>query len=84
MAAARYFVFRHGDEWVVSLEGRALARAFSREAALQSAIIMADLMGSMRYESDVVVDADGRLDFVWTYGTDAPPRSMAPSLGAAA
>lgn len=34
---------------------------------------MADLMGSMNHEADVLLEADGHLDFAWTYGIDALP-----------
>lgn len=80
MSAARYFVFHRNPDWIVALDGRPVGRHGSREAALRSAIIMADLMGSMQYEADVMVEDDGRLYLAWTYGADPLPAE----LGAAA
>jgi len=73
MALARYFVFQRHDRWLVMLDGMLVGAHAERGEALQSAIVMADLMGSMRHEADVLVEADGRLDFAWTYGVDALP-----------
>lgn len=70
MTQARYFVFPHGASWLVTLDGELLGRHSSRAAAVRSASVMADLMGSMRHEADVVVEADGELQLAWTYGTD--------------
>ena len=39
-----------------------------------SAIIMADVMGSMKHEADVMVENDGHLDLAWTYGVDPLPQ----------
>lgn len=73
MSSARYFVFAHGGQWIVALDGQPLARHESRAAALGSAIVMADLMGTMRHAADVMVEDEGRLELAWTYGTDALP-----------
>ncbi len=73
MSLARYFVFASGADWLVTLDGRALGRHASRPAALGSAIVMADLMGSMRHDADVMVEDEGRLAVAWTAGTDPRP-----------
>ena len=73
MSLARYFVFEGEHDWLVTLDGAPLGRHVDRAAAVQSAIVMADLMGSMRHDSDVMVERDGRLEIAWTYGTDTPP-----------
>lgn len=73
MSSARYFVFAHGGQWIVALDGQPLARHDSRAAALGSAIVMADLMGTMRHAADVMVEDEGRLELAWTYGIDELP-----------
>ena len=73
MSEARYFVFSRGGEWVVALDGAPLGRHRTQPEALNSAIVMADLMGSMRHSADVMLEADGRLDIAWTYGVDPLP-----------
>jgi len=73
VALARYFVFQNRDRWVVVLDGMTVGRHASREEALHCAIVMADLMGSMQHYADVLLEADGKLDFAWTYGTDRLP-----------
>ena len=73
MSLARYFVFQAGDGWVVMLDGAAVGRHRSRDEALNSAIIMADLMGSMQHDADVMVEADGKLDLAWMHGRDRLP-----------
>jgi len=78
MSEARYFVFSHGSEWVVALDGMPIARFPTRPEALNSAIVMADLMGSMRHAADVMLEADGKLDLAWTHGVDpVPDRTIA-------
>ncbi len=74
MSLARYFVFERPHGWVVTLDGATLGSHKSRPAALNSAIIMADLMGSMRHDADVMMENDGRLEVVWSYGIDPVPR----------
>lgn len=75
MGLVRYFVLRHGDHWLVTLEGRTMARHPSRAAAIESAIVMADLMGAMHHDADVMVECrDGEPpELVWTYGVDPLP-----------
>jgi hypothetical protein len=73
MSLVRYFVFRAGDAWVVVLDGMPVGRHATRDDALNSAIVMADLMGSMRHEADVMVEAGGKLDLAWMYGRDRLP-----------
>ena len=73
MSEARYFVFSRGDEWIVALDGAPIGRHPTRPEALNSAIVMADLMGSMRHSADVMLEADGRLDLAWSYGVDPLP-----------
>lgn len=80
MSHARYFVIRHNGHWLVTLEGRTMARHHSQPQAVNSAIVMADLMGAMRHDADVMIeDQQGAaLRLVWVYGQDkapvAPPR----------
>lgn len=74
MSLARYFVFERDRHWLVTLDGIAIGRHETRPAAVESAILMADLMGTMRHESDVMVERDGRLEVAWTYGIDAVPQ----------
>jgi hypothetical protein len=73
MSEARYFVFSHGPDWVVALDGMPIARFPTQPEALGSDIVMADLMGSMRHAADVMLEADGKLDLAWTYGVDPMP-----------
>ncbi|MEQ1770241.1 MAG: hypothetical protein ABL879_10415 [Devosia sp.] len=77
MGLARYFVFNRSNKWVVALEGVAMARHGSKPEALSSAIVMADLMGAMKHEADVMVEDEGRLELAWTYGRDAMPDILA-------
>jgi hypothetical protein len=74
MSVARYFVFEREHDWLVTLDGAPIGRHDNRTAAVHSAIIMADLMGSMRHDADVMVERDGRLDVAWTYGVDQVPQ----------
>ena len=71
---ARYFVFERNGQWLVTLDGTPVGRHPNRPSALNSAIVMADLMGSMRHEADVMVDDGGKLELAWTYGVDALPQ----------
>lgn len=75
MGLARYFVLRHGEDWLVTLEGRTMARHRSRAVAVERAIIMADLMGAMHHEADVMMEcrAGEPPELVWTYGRDPRP-----------
>ena len=75
MRQARYFVSPRADCWIVTLDGITLGRHNSQANALSSAIVMADLMGAMQHDADVMVETDGRLDLAWTFGVDpVPPR----------
>ena len=74
MALARYFVFEREHDWLVTLDGAPIGRHGDRSAALNSAIVMADLMGSMRHDADVMVDEGGKLEVAWTYGVDTLPQ----------
>jgi hypothetical protein len=71
---ARYFVFQRDGYWMVTLDGVRIARHASQAEALHSAIVMADLMGVMRHDADVLVENDGRLEVAWTYGLDQVPQ----------
>ena len=73
MSTARYFVFAGERDWLVTLDGARLGRHADRSAAVTSAIVMADLMGSMQHDADVMVEDDGRLEIAWTYGVDPLP-----------
>jgi hypothetical protein len=75
MSLARYFVFERGGDWIVMLDGQPVGRHSNRPAALQSAIVMADLMGAMKHDADVMVEDGGRLDLAWSYGADALPQA---------
>jgi hypothetical protein len=70
---ARYFVFERDGQWLVTLDGAQVGRHINRPSALNSAIVMADLMGSMKHEADVMVEHGGALDVVWTYGVNPVP-----------
>lgn len=75
MGLARYFVVRQNQGWMVTLEGRTMATHHSQPQAISSAIVMADLMGAMHHDADVMVeDKPGDpLRLVWTYGRDKVP-----------
>lgn len=81
MNLARYFLMRVGDRWYVTLEGRAMADYPTRSQAVSAAIVMADLMGAMHHDADVMAETGpGQpLELVWSYGTDkVPARPPAP------
>ncbi len=73
MSLARYFVFQAGNDWMVMFDGEIVGRHRARQQALDSAVVMADLMGSMQHDADVMIEADGRLDLAWIYGRDRLP-----------
>lgn len=77
MSLARYFVFRREAGWVVALDGRQVGCHDTRDAALRSATIMADLMGTMRHDADVMVEDESGLGLAWTYGVDPLPLQRA-------
>lgn len=70
MAYVRYFVVPQGHHWRVMLDGRTMAHVAKQSEALTSAIVMADLMGSMGHEADVMLDDGETLTLAWTYGVD--------------
>ena len=78
MHLARYFLLRHGDTWLVTLEGRVMIRAATRTEAIESAIVMADLMGAMHHDADVMIENEdsAALEVVWAYGRDKLPRRL--------
>ena len=74
MSLARYFVFPHDQRWIVALDGAPISLQSDRKAAITSAIVMADLMGSMEHDADVLVEnEDGKLTVAWTFGRDPLP-----------
>jgi len=74
MSLARYFVFPRHSQWIVALDGAPIALQPDRNSAVSSAIVMADLMGSMHHDADVLVEnEDGRLTVAWTFGRDPLP-----------
>jgi hypothetical protein len=72
MGLVRYFVFRSGDGWLVTQDGAAMGRHSSQDAAVASAVVMADLMGAMKYDADVMIENEGRLALAWSYGASTP------------
>lgn len=82
MSHIRYFVIPHNENWLVTLEGRRMAQVAGRREAINSAIVMADLMGSMGYDADVMLDEGEKLTLIWTYGKNTVrgthPRRVAP------
>ena len=76
MSLARYFLVRRNGLWLVTLEGRVMALCASRTEAIETAATMADLMGSMHYDADVVIESDdgSGLEVVWTFGSDEAPQ----------
>jgi hypothetical protein len=85
MAYVRYFVMPQAAHWLVTLEGRTMAHVAAKTEAVNSAIVMADLMGSMGHDADVMLDDGEKLAVIWTYGestirgvhprkVSAPPR----------
>ena len=84
MGLARYFVVRQNDDWLVTLEGRAMSQHRSQSQAVNSAIIMADLMGAMHHDADVMVEDEpgAPLRLAWTFGQDKVPMTSIPALQA--
>jgi len=81
MGLARYFVVRHHDQWLVTLEGHTMTSHRSQPQAINSAIVMADLMGAMHHDADVMVEdqTGGPLRLVWTFGdASAAPVPIPP------
>lgn len=83
---ARYFLFDTGAGWAVTLEGRIMGKYGSRTEAREAAIVMADLMGTMNHDADVMIAGTGGLELVWTFGQDriegrqrrAKPKAKSP------
>lgn len=77
MSHTRYFVTRAGARWIVTFDGTPLGRFPTRTEATEAAIVMADLMGAMHHDADVMVaTAPGApLEMAWSYGTGAAPRA---------
>lgn len=75
MGMARYFVFPRGKMWLVTLDGVTMGSHDTKPDALNSAIVMSDLMGSMRHDSDVVLEDEGKLEIAWTFGADPLPET---------
>lgn len=75
MTLARYFVTRQRDLWLVTLDGRPVARHDSRAEATEDAIAMAAHMGSMQHQADVMVEPGGGQprELAWTFGKDPLP-----------
>lgn len=78
MRLARYFLLRHGRLWLVTLEGQVMARAASRTEAIETAIVMADLMGAMHHDADVMVENEPGtpLELVWSFGRNKVPKRL--------
>ena len=76
MSLARYFVFEREHDWLVTIDGTAVGRHPRRSTAVNSAIVMADLMGSMQHDADVMIEADGKLEIAWTFGVDPVPQTQ--------
>ena len=76
MGLVRYFLIRAGRDWLVTLDGQVMARCPTRTQALERAVVMADLMGSMHHDADVMAELEPcqPLELIWTYGQDAPRR----------
>ena len=81
MNLARYFLMQVGDRWYVTLEGRAMADYPTRTQAISAAIVMADLMGAMHHDADVMVEIGPGmpLELVWSYGRDEVPAPRIPA-----
>lgn len=81
MSHARYFLLQQDGLWLVTLEGRVMALCGSRTEAIEAAVTMADLMGAMHYDADVMVEADDGpgLEIVWSYGRSPAPTAAARS-----
>lgn len=82
MTLARYLVSRQRDEWLVSLDGRPVARHGSRSDAVAEAIGLAAHMGHMDDEADVVVASGGGVasEPVWSFRRDPLPGSSHPIM----
>jgi hypothetical protein len=75
MGLARYFVLPTGQHWSVTLEGATMGRYPTHSEAADAAIVMANLMGAMQHDADVMMEREpgAPLELIWTYGIDALP-----------
>jgi hypothetical protein len=75
MGLARYFVVPTSSGWMVTLDGRTIGRYPTRSEAADAAIVMANLMGAMQHDADVMLEREpgAPLELIWTYGVDALP-----------
>jgi len=82
MGLVRYFITPLDGEWLVTLEGGPIGRYPSCADAVEAAIVMADLMGAMQHDADVMLErAPGEpLELIWTFGVDQMPRQRARSV----
>lgn len=82
MSHVRYFILRVAGRWHVTLEGHSMSDHPTRSDAVKSATVMADLMGTMGHDADVMIEigAGLPLELVWTYGQDevAATRAIVP------
>lgn len=80
MDLARYFVMQIGDRWFITLDGQPMSSYATRSQAVSAAVIMADLMGAMHHDADVMVDMGHGLplELVWSYGRDEVPAPRVP------
>lgn len=74
MAHVRYFVTPIGEAWHVTVNGASMAQCPTAEAAVNKAAGMANLMGKMGHDTDVMLAMPDRpLELVWTHGIDTYP-----------
>jgi hypothetical protein len=74
MAYVRYFVTPVEGAWHVTLDGVSMAQCPSVGTAVSRAIAMANLMGKMGHESDVMLAIPEKpLALIWTHGVDEYP-----------
>ncbi len=74
MAHVRYFVTPMDEAWHVTVNGMSMARCPTAEAAVSRAAGMANLMGKMGHDSDVMLAIPNRpLELIWTHGIDTYP-----------
>jgi hypothetical protein len=82
MGLARYFIMSDSQMWLVTLEGRTMGRYPTRSEAIDAAIVMADLMGAMQHDADVMMEREpgAPLELVWTYGLDRLPQKRVRTI----
>ena len=79
MGMARYFVINRTGKWFVTLDGAHLAACDTRGQALGKAAGMANLMGKMGHDADVMIEQGDGLNLAWTHGVDPYPIGARPS-----